>query len=73
MASITDYRHCPETGLAPPLYVSDMVEISYGLRSYGVYFYVFIPLDFHRFIIKSLVQYLHTANLTASNIPYYSL
>ena len=26
---------------------------------FGVYFYVFIPLDFHRFTIKSLVLNLH--------------
>jgi len=50
-----DYRHCPKTGLALPLYISDMVKISYGLRSYGVYFYIFILLDFYRFIIKLLV------------------
>jgi hypothetical protein len=37
--------------------------MSYGLRSYGVYFYVFIPLDFHRFRIKLLVQFSHTAPL----------
>jgi len=59
---VTDYQHCtktqdrrlegPETGSTVPSYVSDMVEISHGLRSYGVYFYVLIPLDFHRLRIK---------------------
>ena len=29
-----------------------------------VYYYVFIPLDFHRFRIKSLMQFHHTAKLT---------
>ena len=41
-----------------------MVEMTYRLRSYGVYFYVFIPLDFHRFAIKLLSQFPHTAKLT---------
>jgi len=31
-----------------------MVEMSHGLRSYGVYFHVFIPLDFHRLQLSRL-------------------
>jgi hypothetical protein len=40
--------------------------MTYGLRSSGSNFHVFIPLDFHRFTIKSLVQYPHTAKLILS-------
>ena len=29
----------------------------------GVYFYIFIPLDFYRFTIKSLMQFYYTAKL----------
>ena len=46
-----------ETASALPSYVSDIPEL-------GVYYYVFIPRDFHRFTIKSLGQFHHTAKLT---------
>ncbi|OCK86576.1 uncharacterized protein K441DRAFT_43777 [Cenococcum geophilum 1.58] len=32
-------------------------------------FHVYIPLDFHRFTIKLLVQFLHTAKLTEMLTP----
>ena len=50
MLAVTDYQHCvetqdrrledPETGSAPPSYVSDIWVIGFGVR---VCFYVFIP------------------------------
>ena len=60
--SVTDYGYCrdsSETASALPSYVSDIVSdwvIDPGVM---VYFHVFISLDFHRFTIKSLVQF-HT-------------
>src|SRR5882724_12816510 len=45
---VTDYRYCPETGLALPSYVSDMVEMTHGLRSSGstfMYLYHLISID----------------------------
>ena len=61
---VTDYQYYSETASALPLYVSDMVKMSHGLQSLGVYFHLFIPLNFHRFTIKSLGQFHHTAKLT---------
>ena len=42
---------------------------SQTLRS-RLYIHVYIPPDFHRFRIKSLVQFPHTAKLTEALVPY---
>ena len=38
----------------------------------GVYFHVYIPLVFHRFIIKLLGQFLHTAKLILTPVHDFS-
>jgi len=70
--SVTDYGTLPKHYLVLSritMYTLTRSPTRPLTRSITPYFlrllHVYIPLDFHRFTIKSLVQFLHTAKLTA--------
>ena len=76
---VTDYRYLAKI---PPVYHPVSLLTPWLAHRPGhwhsqvplvayTYFYVYIPLDFHRFIIKLLGQFPHTAKLTPHHTPTY--
>ena len=91
--TVTDYRHCAEiqdcslegskTASALPSYISYiLLPISIACTSLCLFLrlpYIYIPLNFHRFTIRSFMQFSHTAKayislyLTRKSILYSSV
>jgi len=75
---VTDHRHCAEvqdcslegskTASALPSYISYILLLVSVACTHRHLFYVYITPDFHRFTIKSLIQFSHTAKLTYIDI-----
>ena len=68
-------QHYPHMSQICLEYISNMSRIWSKIESqtleFGVYFRVYIPLAFHRFIIKSLMQFFILQQLTLSIVIYY--